>query len=68
MTNISLDEQIRLTNLATCSISMHSRYCPVCSSLMFRGEALYVEIKCRKCKYLLTFQGETVRSYNVQPY
>lgn len=68
MTHISLDEQILLTACATSSISLRTRYCPLCHQMQFRGDALYIEVKCRRCKSLVIFQGEIVRSYNVQPY
>ena len=66
--NYTLDEQIRLTNLATCSISLRNRYCPICEQLQFKGDALNVEMKCRRCKQILIFQGETVKAYNLKPY
>ena len=60
-----------LTRLATGSISYPpaERRCPVCSSLQFKGEALYIEIRCRRCKSNLCFQYDDVTlNYTIQPY
>ena len=68
MTTLTWDEKNVLTRAATCSISLRNRYCPTCSQLQFKGEAIDVEIRCRRCKQILVFQGETVRTYNIKPY
>ncbi len=66
-----LQQNNYLTSLATGSISYPptERRCPICSSLQFKGEALYIEIRCRRCKTMLLFQREEIRPhYSIQPY
>lgn len=68
MTTEQLLYESLLTRVATCASSLRSRYCPACSQLQFKGDAIDVEIRCRRCKSMLVFQGETVRAYNIKPY
>ena len=68
MTTEQLLYESLLTRIATCASSLRNRYCPMCSQLQFKGDAIDIEIRCRRCKTMVVFQGETVRAYQIKPY
>lgn len=57
-----------LTTLATgCSV-LPRQGCLCCGSLLFKGYAQMVEIKCRSCKAINLFEPDQARFYLVKPY
>ena len=50
-----------LTAYASYDSVMPERDCPVCGSLQFKGYPQRVEVKCRRCKTLLLFEGDVVK-------
>ena len=64
----SLQENIRLTRLATCGSVLPERDCPICGSLQFKGFPQRVQVKCRRCKTMLMYEGEHVTPYNIQAF
>ena len=57
-----------LTRWATCGSVLPERDCPICGSLQFKGFPQRVQVKCRRCKTMLMFEGERVSSYNIQAF
>ena len=63
-----LAEEICLTIAATNASVLPRADCRICGTLLFKGYAQFLEIKCRSCKMMNLFDGQEVRTYTVKPY
>lgn len=68
MTNVVLTQENILTTLATGCSLLPRESCRTCGSLLFRGFAELLEIKCRSCKSMNVFTGGECQVYHVKPY
>ena len=57
----SVQQNYYLTGVASYDSVLPERDCPVCGSLQFKGYPQRVEVKCRRCKTLLLFEGDVVK-------
>ena len=57
-----------LSAMATGGSILPREDCRVCGALLFKGYAQFLEIKCRGCKTMNLFEGESVKIYNPKPY
>ena len=65
--NISAPYAEHLALWATGASVLPRQDCRSCGSLLFKGYANFLEIKCRSCKQINLFDNDSVKVYTVKP-